>query len=55
MRQNKKTGKVSKCYHLAMSLLWNKDIDRKCKITVHTTHFNKTVYYFMEQRHGYVL
>jgi hypothetical protein len=43
MRQNKKTEKVSKCYHLAMNLLWNKYIDRKCKITLHTTHFRSRV------------
>jgi hypothetical protein len=31
---NKRIGKASKFYHLAKILLWNKDIDRRCKITI---------------------
>jgi hypothetical protein len=42
--------KASELYHLAKSLLWNKGIDRKCKITTFNVYFKK-----MEQRHGHVL
>jgi hypothetical protein len=31
---NKRIGKASEFYHLAKSLLWNKDTDGKCKITM---------------------
>jgi hypothetical protein len=31
----------SKFYHFAKSLLWNKDIDRKCKITIYNVYFKK--------------
>jgi hypothetical protein len=38
---NERTGKASKFHHLAGNLLWNKDIDRKCKITVFIVYFKK--------------
>jgi hypothetical protein len=31
----------SKCYHVAKSLLWNKDTDTKCKIKVFNMYFKK--------------
>jgi hypothetical protein len=36
---NERTGKASEFYHLAGNLLWNKDIDRKCKITIFIVYF----------------
>jgi hypothetical protein len=38
---NEQTQKASEFYHLAKQLLWNKDIDRKCKITVFNEYFKK--------------
>jgi hypothetical protein len=29
-KTDERIRKASKCYHLAKSLLWNKDMDRKC-------------------------
>jgi hypothetical protein len=41
---NERTGKASEFYHLAKSLLWNKYIDRKCKITIYV-YFKKILLY----------
>jgi hypothetical protein len=32
---NERTRKATKCYHLSKILLRNKDIDRKCKVTIY--------------------
>jgi hypothetical protein len=45
---NERIGNALKCYHLAKSLLWNTDIDRKCKITIHNVHY--TITYVAETR-----
>jgi hypothetical protein len=50
---NKRNGKASTLYHLANSLLWNEDIDRKCKITIFNMNFKRC--YCKGQRHGQVL
>jgi hypothetical protein len=50
---NERIGNDSEFYHLAKSLLWNKDIDRKYKITIHNVYFKE--YYYVEQRQGHVL
>jgi hypothetical protein len=42
---SERTEKASKCYHLATSLLWNNDIDRKYKITVYNVSFKKILLY----------
>jgi hypothetical protein len=42
---NERIGKVSEFYHLVKSLLWNKDTDRKCKITIFKTYFKKRLLY----------
>jgi hypothetical protein len=36
---NERIRKVSECYNLATSLLWNKDTDRKSKIIVCNVYF----------------
>jgi hypothetical protein len=43
-----RTRKTSEFYQLAKSLLWNKDIDRKCKITIFNTYFKKILLYGAE-------
>jgi hypothetical protein len=40
-----KIYKASKLYHLAKSFLWNKDVDRKCKNTIHNVYFKKILLY----------
>jgi hypothetical protein len=45
---NEKIGKASKCYNLAKSLLWNKDIDRKWKITIYNVYLKKILLYGAE-------
>jgi hypothetical protein len=39
--KNERIGKASEFHHLAKSLLWNKDTDRKCKITIFIVYFKK--------------
>jgi hypothetical protein len=51
--KNEKTGKASEFYHLAKTLLRNKDINNKCKITIFNVYFKKI--YYKEQRLGHVL
>jgi hypothetical protein len=38
-----RNGKVLKLYHLTKSLLWNKNIDRRCKITKHNMYLKDTI------------
>jgi hypothetical protein len=45
---NERVGKASKCYHLAKSLLWNKDVDRQCKVTIFNMYFKKLLLYGAE-------
>jgi hypothetical protein len=45
---NARIGKASKCYHLVKSLKWNKDIDRKYKITIYNMYFKKIQLYGTE-------
>jgi hypothetical protein len=42
---NERTEKASKCYHLAESLLWNKDTDIKCKTEIFNAYFKKILLY----------
>jgi hypothetical protein len=42
---HERIGKASKRYNLAKSLLWNKNIDRKCKITIFNVHFKNILLY----------
>jgi hypothetical protein len=37
--------KATKFYHLIKSTLWNKDINRKCKTTIHMAYFKKMLLY----------
>jgi hypothetical protein len=47
---SKRTGKASTCYHLAMSLLWNNDVDEKYKLTVYNMSFKKILLYGAKTR-----
>jgi hypothetical protein len=38
---NERIRKASKFYHLINSILWNKEVDRKCKTTIYKVYFKK--------------
>jgi hypothetical protein len=42
---NESIRKASKFCHLINSILWNKDINRKCKNTIHKVYFKKILLY----------
>jgi hypothetical protein len=45
---NERIGKVSEFYLKTKSLLWNKDVDKKCKITKYNVYFKKMILYGAE-------
>jgi hypothetical protein len=45
---NNKKRKASWFYNLIKSILWNKDIDRKCKTTIHKVYFKKILLHGVE-------
>jgi hypothetical protein len=42
---SERIGKDEKCYHFSNSILWNKNIDRKCKIMVFIVCIKNTLLY----------
>jgi hypothetical protein len=38
---NERIRKASKFHHLIKSILWNEDINRKCKTTIYNVYFKK--------------
>jgi hypothetical protein len=46
--QNKISERIGKFYHIANSSLWNKDIGRKCKITMFNEYFKKILFHRAE-------
>jgi hypothetical protein len=51
---NKRIRKATQFYHLISSILWNKDMERKCKTTIYNVYFKKILLYEVE-RHGHAL